>query len=211
MTSVFEDWNSRFPRGSGEQHRVGPLGPDSVFLFQQVTSPRPSTSYFGTWHWYENAIQLKAHLLNVVMPDLSSTWLSEGALGLHVMRQPLAETLADADADWAEDLEIFQQLAESVEGASGQSNEDLAQRIQAMAQKFSARFGSTPTWDLSLTVFTSTIDAGRFLHERSPESLSGSDGGHLALDEWLALCKRSSTDLMTSAQVELAFASADEF
>ena len=206
---VFEDWDARFPRGEGIRHRSA-LTNDSVFLFEQLTSPRPSTAYFGTWHWYENALQLKAHLMNVVMPDMASTWLSEGALGLHVIRQPLQATLDDAMEDWDEDLDLFRRVAEGLAGATGGTNKALAQQIQAVTRMFTERFGQTPTWDLGLTVFTTTVEAGAFLFERSPEVVTGEVGQDCTRETWLNVCGRAGSESEASALVTAVFDGADE-
>lgn len=207
---VFEDWNARFPRGEGAQHRSA-LTLDSVFLFEQVTSPRPSPSYFGTWHWYENAVQLKAHLLNVVMPDMASTWLSEGAMGMQVMRQPLSATLDDAMDEWGEDLAFFRAVAVDLERATGTTNEELAREIQAVMQRFTDRFGRTPTWDLALSVFPSTVEAGAYLYERNPNAVAEGADEDLPESGWLALCRKAGVDEEASAGIAAVFEAADEF
>ena len=207
---VFDDWDERFPRGHGVCYRSA-LTPDSVFLFEQVTSPRPNPAYFGTWHWYENAAQLKAHLLNIVMPDMASSWLSEGALGIHARRQPLLMTLDSAMDEWGDDLEFFRALAEDLERSTGTTNEELAQQIQAVTQRFSDRFGRTSTWDLALEVLPSTVEAGAYLFERNANAVHEGAGEDVTESEWLDVCGRAGTDEKASLRVTEAFTAADEF
>lgn len=207
---TFQTWNERFPRGEGVQHRSS-LTPDSVFLFEQVTSPLPSASYFGTWHWYENAEQLRAHLLNVVLPDMASIWLSEGALGLHVMRQTLNETLDDAMEEWGDDVEFFRQRADDLVRADADTNEALALTIEAIARSFTSRFGQTRTWDLALTAFPTAVAAGAFLYDRSPGVVVDDLGDELPESVWLTLCGEAGASDKASDQVLSAFEGADEF
>jgi hypothetical protein len=208
---AFEDWNSRFPRGAETQHRTLALTEDSVFLFEQTTAPRPQPIYFGTWNWYDNAYQLQAHLLQVVMPDMASAWMSEGSLGLQVMRQPLIKTIDDASEEWEEDVEFFRELAIDIEQASGPTSYELACELQEITDRFSRKYGRTPTWDLSLTVLPSTPAAGTYLFDRNPELVMDSNGTPISRAEWLHFCAQAPTDTGAAQTVLTVFDAADEF
>jgi len=202
----FEEWNARFPRGVGAPHRC-PLANESVFLFEQVTTPRPAASYFGIWHWYQDAAQLKAHLMFVVMPDMAAMWLGEGATVLNTMRQPLSTTLAGANEEWRDDLEFFQELAAQLDAVSGNTNQEVAHSLEKVTAAFTDRFGRTPTWDLGLTVISNTLAAGTFLYERNVDPV----GTGTSKSEWLDLCRRAGPDKQASSRVAAAFEAADEF
>ena len=207
----FTDWNARFPRGEGTEHQTGPLTPDSVFMFQSVTAPRPSAAHWGVWNWYENALQLRAHLLFVVFPDLAATWLSEGSLGLQTMRQPLTVTVADALPEWGEDKQFFETMAHDLEVAVGSSNRALAADLQRIAHTFTERFGQTPTWDMRLEVFTNIEEAAANLYDRDSGGITGVDGQDITREEWFSLCQEASVNKEVSSHVETTFRDAFEF
>lgn len=207
---VFDDWNNRFPRGEETDHRTGPLTEDSVFLFQSVTAPRPSGAHWGSWSWYENALQLRAHLLYVVLPDMAATWFNEGASGLHADRQMLAATVANAADDREEDKRFYEEIAHDLETAVGATNRDLAAEVQRVARRFTERFGRTRTWDLNIQVFPSVMDAGAFLFDADPEMFIDGAGNRMSRSEWLRLCERATADADAGRQVEDKFASAFE-
>ncbi|HAM23077.1 MAG TPA: hypothetical protein DCQ04_12565 [Actinobacteria bacterium] len=207
---VFDDWNDRFPRGEDADHRVGPLTEDSVFLFQSVTAPLPSGAHWGSWSWYENSLQLRAHLLYVALPDMAATWLNEGAVGLNADRQPLAATIAGAADGWGEDKHFFEELAHDLETSAGATNRDLATEMQQLARQLTERFGRTRTWDLRMQVFPSVTDAGAFLFDKDPEAITDVAGNPISRSEWLLLCERAAVDRDAGRQVEDTFADAFE-
>lgn len=207
---VFDDWNHRFPRGEDTNHRTGPLTEDSVFLFQSVTAPLPSGAHWGSWSWYKNALQLRAHLLYVVLPDMAATWLNDSGSGLYDARVPLSDTVANATGDRVEDIRFFEGLAHDLEPSVGANNRDLAVELQDLARRFTARFGRTPTWDLKLEVFTSVVEAGDFLFDRSPESITNTAGEGIERADWHALCERAPVDADISHNIEGLFENAFE-
>lgn len=207
---AFTDWNTRFPRGEGTDHQVGPLTPDSIFMFQSVTAPRPQPAHWGAWNWYENALQLRAHLLYVVFPDLAATWLSEGPLGLHTMRQPLAATIDDALDEWADDKDFFDRLAHDLETATGPTNHALAVELQRITAAFTDRYGRTPTWDLTVTVYPTIAEAAANLYDRDPDNITSPDGEPMTKTAWIELCQAAEADPAVSAHVEDTFRDAFE-
>lgn len=176
-----------------------------------MTAPLPSGAHWGSWSWYENAPQLRAHLLYVVLPDMAATWLNEGGSGLYAARLPLAATVANAADDWLEDKRFLDGLAHDLETSVGATSRDLASELQQVARQFTERFGRTRTWHLSIQVFPSVIDAGAFLFDRDPEMITDVAGDGINRSEWLELCERATVDPGAGTQVEDTFADASEF
>ena len=203
---VFSDWNSRFPRGEGVDHRSSPLTPDSVLMRQGVGSPRPQPTYWASWSWYENAIQVRAHLLYVVLPDMAALWLNEGSFGLNSPRVPFAETISSSTSGNETDRQYLIELANELSQASAPTNHELALQLQELAAGFTERFGRTPTWDLQIEVFPSVPEGGAFLFDENPDEFTVGNNNVVSRDEWLALCQEASIDGEASRVVEQKFA-----
>lgn len=143
----------------------GTLTPQTVFLFSSVTSPLPSGLYFGWWQWFDGAEDLVDYLRCAGLPDMLSEWfgspdVSEGFTGPRVAPREILKWAREHDSR-VEDIPVVEKVLDLLDHAAALSQGEALAVAQEACEVFTARFGSSPTYDLELRVFPDVQAAAR--------------------------------------------------
>ena len=209
--SSFTEWKNIVEnggRGLDGPFNDSPLTKDSIYLWNQMSTPLPDGSTHGTWGVFPEPKALAGFLRYIVLPIFFEIWLVREEWDDDPERFIKAEELfamaeKTGKCRYIEDVPFMKPLIATLDALMDRSNEEVTRGLADVAEKFNYRWEDTSTWCFKIEIHENPVSVGKEIFNCVAEDLEPDyivEEFGMSEDAWMKICRSALEDESAQAQ-----------
>jgi len=209
----FEEWKQIYEQtqcGLGSPFDNIPLSEDSIFLWNQISTPLPAGGTNGVWGIFPEPKALAGYLRYIALPFFFGIWLVREEWDDDSEKLIPAEEMFDiaeqpGKCRYSEDIPTMRTLIAELDALMDKDSESIKGGIIKIVNKFNERWEEAPTWSFKLEAYEDTVSVGKEIFNRVAEDVDDeyvADEFGMTQVTWMDICQNALVD--TSAYNQFA-------